>query len=307
MGGGGDEVNIKDLISHGDPLKIFTNLEIIGQGASGSVFKAIDSRTGNEVAIKQMIIAKQVKKEIIINEIMIMKQSNHHAIVNYVDSYIVNGVLWVVMEYIDGGSLSELLVVNQTMTESHIATVCKFVLEGLHYLHNLPKPIIHRDIKSENILMGLNGAIKMTDFGYGSQLTDRNDTKTSVVGTTYWMAPELIKGRPYGTKVDVWSLGIMAVEMFEGEPPYLEESMLKALFLIAKKGRPDFKNPDGMSHELKDFISQCTIMEPDQRPDTTELLNHPFLSYACDVSEIIPVIKRTKELVQREFEADLMG
>jgi len=212
-----------------------------------------------------------------------------------------------IMEYIDGGSLSELLVVNQTMQESHIATVCRYVLEGLNYLHNLPKPIIHRDIKSENILMGLDGAIKMTDFGYGSQLSNTSDTKTSVVGTTYWMAPELIKGRPYGTKVDVWSLGIMAVEMFEGEPPYLEESMLKALFLIAKKGRPDFKNPDGMSEDFKDFITRCTIMEPDQRPDTTELLSHPFLLQACSPSEIVPVVKKTKDLVQRSFEADLMG
>jgi len=282
-------------------------LELIGQGASGSVFKAVDSRTGKVVAIKQMVIAKQVKKEIIINEITIMRQSNHHAIVNYVDSYIVNGTLWVVMEFIDGGSLSELLVVNQTMSEGHIATVCKYVLEGLNYLHNLPKPIIHRDIKSENILMGLDGAIKMTDFGYGSQLAGHSDTKTSVVGTTYWMAPELIKGRPYGTKVDVWSLGIMAVEMFEGDPPYLEESMLKALFLIAKKGRPDFKDPDSMSAELKDFITQCTIMEPDQRPDTTELLNHPFLNKAVSPMDIVPVVKRTKELVQRTFEYDLMG
>ena len=93
--------------------------------ASGSVFKATDTRTGNTVAIKQMVIAKQVKKDIIVNEIAIMKESNHASIVNYVDSYIVNGVLWVIMELIDGGSLSELLVVHKTMSEPTIALIMK--------------------------------------------------------------------------------------------------------------------------------------------------------------------------------------
>jgi len=102
------------------------------------------------------------------------------------------------------------------------------------------------------------------------------------------MAPELIKGRPYGVKVDVWSLGIMAVEMFEGEPPYLEESMLKALFLIAKKGRPDFKNPGGMSEEFKDFITQCTTMEPDERPDTSQLLSVSTLPLSSSPSPPLP-------------------
>eukprot|EP01087_Luapelamoeba_hula_P005127 TRINITY_DN1520_c0_g1_i3.p1 TRINITY_DN1520_c0_g1~~TRINITY_DN1520_c0_g1_i3.p1 ORF type:complete len:698 (+),score=154.69 TRINITY_DN1520_c0_g1_i3:242-2335(+) len=307
VGGGGDESyedKIERLVSKGDPMKLFTNMTIIGQGASGSVFKAVDTRTGNIVAIKQMVIAKQVKKDIIINEIAIMKQSNHHSIVNYVDSFIVEGVLWVIMELIDGGSLSEVLVVHKTLPEPLIALICKSVLEGLKYLHTLGKPIIHRDIKSENILLSLDGLIKITDFGYGSQLAHMNDTKTSVVGTTYWMAPELIKSRPYGCKVDVWSTGIMAVEMFDGEPPYIEESMLKALFLIAKKGRPDFKKPASMSDDFKDFITQCTMMEPDQRPTTDQMLQHPFLKHAGNPRDLIPLVQRTKDLVNRCFESD---
>jgi len=154
------------------------------------------------------------------------------------------------------------------------------------------------------------------DFGYGSQLSSAQDTRKSVVGTTFWMAPELVKGQHYTCKVDVWSLGIMAMEMFEIAPPYIEESMLKAppppasffftsllsvcvcrvfpsfflllhllmsvgvpascrqaLFLIAKKGRPPFKDPDAMSAQFKDFIEKCTIMDPSLRPDSTQMLS----------------------------------
>eukprot|EP01090_Pellita_catalonica_P018424 TRINITY_DN5944_c0_g1_i1.p1 TRINITY_DN5944_c0_g1~~TRINITY_DN5944_c0_g1_i1.p1 ORF type:complete len:574 (+),score=111.64 TRINITY_DN5944_c0_g1_i1:81-1802(+) len=295
-------IKVDDLVSHGDPMQIFTDLAICGQGASGSVFVATDTRNQAKVAVKQMVIAAQVKPEIIINEIMIMKKSTHASIVNYVDSYVVNGVLWVIMEFVDGGSLAELLQVRKTMTEAHIAACCKSTLEGLNYLHTLATPIIHRDIKSDNVLLGLDGAVKITDFGYGSQLASKTDRKTSVVGTTNWMAPEVVKGRPYSVKVDVWSTGIMAMEMYEGDPPYVEESMLKALYLIAKQGRPEFKDPGSMSAEFKDFITQCTIMEQEERPTAGDLLSHAFLKMACQPHELIPLIEDTKNNVKRDFE-----
>jgi len=286
-----------------DPAAIFTNMIIIGQGASGAVYSAIDTRSGRQVAIKQMEVARQVKKDIIVNEIMIMKESNHDAIVNFIDAFLIEGILWVVMELIDGGSLSEMLTLGIRLTEPQIAAITKSTLQALEYLHNRPKPIIHRDIKSENILLGLSGEIKITDFGYGSQLSSSHDTRKSVVGTTFWMAPELVKGQPYSTKVDVWSLGIMAMEMFEITPPYIEESMLKALFLIAKKGRPPFKNPEAMSSQFKDFIEQCTVMDPNSRPTSTQLLSHPFLKLACDPREMLPLVQRTKAESVREYTA----
>lgn len=287
-----------------DPTTLFTDMAIVGQGASGAVYSATDKRTGRKVAIKQMVVAKQVKKEIIINEIMIMKQSTHAAIVNFVDAFLVDGILWVVMELVDGGSLSELLTLGIRLTEPQIAAITKSTLEAIEYLHNRPKPIIHRDIKSENVLLGLGGEIKITDFGYGSQLSSAQDTRKSVVGTTFWMAPELVKGQHYTCKVDVWSLGIMAMEMFEIAPPYIEESMLKALFLIAKKGRPPFKDPDAMSAQFKDFIEKCTIMDPSLRPDSTQMLSHPFLKLACDPRELLSLVQRTKNESVREYIPD---
>jgi serine/threonine protein kinase len=110
------------------------------------------------------------------------------------------------------------------------------------------------------------------DFGFGAKLTPSKAQRTSVIGTTYWMAPEVVTSQLYGPKVDVWSLGIMAQEMVEGEPPYMEESAIKALFLIASKGRSPFKNPESLDPLFIDFVEQCTIMDPEKRPSAAELL-----------------------------------
>jgi len=229
---------------------------------------------------------------------MIMKESHHESIVNYIDSYVLEGCLWVVMEFVEGGSLTELLEICNEMEEPQIATILDATLKGLDYLHTRPHPIIHRDIKSDNILLGTKGQIKITDFGYGAQLGGGNaDMRKSVVGTTYWMAPEVVKGKDYTTKVDVWSLGVMGMEMFEGVPPYMEETMLRALFLIASKGLPPFKSPEAMSEEFKDFIHMCCTMEAEARPTAKEMLGHRFLKKKCPATDLIPLIEKTKNEV----------
>jgi serine/threonine protein kinase len=111
----------------------------------------------------------------------------------------------------------------------------------------------------------------------------------------------VIKSKRYDTKADVWSIGIMAIEMVEGEPPYMEESMLRALFLIASKGRPEFHRPDLMSEDLKDFIDQCTKYEAEDRPSTSMLLKHPYIQRACDVKEVIPLVKIAKANSEKQF------
>lgn len=301
----GPDVDVEDLVSHEDPLTLYSGMQLLGQGASGAVYSATDSRNGKLVAIKQMVMAKQIKREILVNEIRIMSESRHPAIVQYIDSYIVGGSLWVVMELVEGGSLTEIIEnIRHEVREDHMAAICKATLEGLHYLHTRPHPIIHRDIKSDNILVGLDGAVKITDFGYGAQLGGGfADERISVVGTTYWMAPEVVTGKKYKTNVDVWSLGIMALEMVEGEPPYMGEPMLKALYMIAKEGRPAFKNPGGMSPDLKDFIEQCTIMDPVDRPSAAQMLQHPFLRRACRQDQLVPLVISNKK--KKDAEASI--
>jgi len=296
------EVTLKDLICHDDPRKIYTDFTEIGKGVSGTVVLARDTRSGKDVAIKQMVIAKQAKKEVLTNEILIMKESHHENIVNFLDAYLVEGEIWVAMEFIDGGALTDVIFANENLlTEAHIAFVCHQVLLGLEYLHSRPRPVIHRDIKSDNILMGVNGSCKITDFGFSAQLNAQSKRQT-VAGTSYWMAPEVIKGEEYGPKVDVWSLGIMAHEMYEGEPPYMEKDPIKALFLIVSKGRPPFKNANKLSSDFKNFVEIATRMDPDERPSTTELLQHPFLEKRCDMSVMLPLIEKAKEYKEEDVD-----
>ncbi|CAO3612136.1 unnamed protein product [Cunninghamella blakesleeana] len=150
---------LKAICTDADPTKLYRNMLKIGQGASGGVCTAQSVDTNMSVAIKQMNLAQQPKKELIINEILIMREARNKNIVNFIDSFLVHGELWVVMEYMEGGSLTDVVTTNM-MTETQIATVCRETLQGIAHLHSLG--IIHRDIKSDNVLLGLNGHVKIS-------------------------------------------------------------------------------------------------------------------------------------------------
>ncbi|KAJ9104015.1 hypothetical protein QFC19_004149 [Naganishia cerealis] len=198
---------LKAICTSGDPTKSYRNLNKIGQGASGGVYSAYQSGTNLCVAIKQMNLEKQPKQDLIINEILVMRSSRHKNIVNFIDSYLWKGDLWVIMEYMEGGSLTDIVTCN-VMSEGQIAAVARETTEGLRHLHQ--HGVIHRDIKSDNVLLSMDGNIKLTDFGFCAQISDPAHAKrTTMVGTPYWMAPEVVMRKEYGPKVDIWSLGII--------------------------------------------------------------------------------------------------
>lgn len=283
---------LKTICTDADPTKLYRDFDKIGAGASGGVYTAYQVGSNVSVAIKQMNLEQQPKKDLIINEILVMKESKHKNIVNYIDSFLHKGDLWVVMEFMEGGSLTDVVTCN-VMSEPQIASVCKEVLEGLQHLH--ANKVIHRDIKSDNVLLSMHGDIKLTDFGFCAQIGESQMKRTTMVGTPYWMAPEVVSRKEYGPKVDIWSLGIMAIEMLEGEPPYLNENPLRALYLIATNGTPKIPDSDKTTSTFRDFLRTCLDVDAERRPDATQLMEHVFLKRTANLRTLEPLIKYAKE------------
>eukprot|EP01088_Endostelium_zonatum_P007114 TRINITY_DN19287_c0_g1_i1.p1 TRINITY_DN19287_c0_g1~~TRINITY_DN19287_c0_g1_i1.p1 ORF type:complete len:553 (-),score=157.26 TRINITY_DN19287_c0_g1_i1:133-1791(-) len=241
-------------------------------------------------------------------EIQIMKMTRFPNIVGFKEAYITEGKLWIAMEYLEMGCLTEILEHFEIMRmdEPEIAWVCKQTLTGLEYIHSRHR--IHRDIKSDNLLIGTKGQVKIADFGYAAQLSQQKQKRNTVVGTPYWMAPELIRGQDYDAKVDIWSLGIVVYEMAEGDPPYMENPPLRSLFLISTKGIPDLRDAK-WSKEMKDFVKQCLRSEPDKRPNATQLLQHSFLKKAekSGKNNLIKLASQAKEESLKALELQYHG
>ncbi|KAG6864133.1 Serine/threonine-protein kinase smu1 [Blastosporella zonata] len=299
---------LKQICTDADPTRLYRSLVKIGQGASGGVYTAYQVGTNVSVAIKQMDLEKQPKKDLIINEILVMRSSRHPNIVNYIDSFLHHNDLWVVMEYMEGGSLTDVVTAN-LMTEGQIAAVSRETAQGLEHLHR--HGVIHRDIKSDNVLLSMVGDIKLSagetdprraaDFGFCAQISDPAHAKrTTMVGTPYWMAPEVVTRKEYGPKVDIWSLGIMAIEMIEGEPPYLNQNPLKALYLIATNGTPTIANPENLSSVFTDYLAKCLEVDAEKRPNATQLLQHPFFKLSEPLRTLAPLIKAAREIAKNK-------
>lgn len=327
---------LKEVVSKKDPTALYAKQKKIGQGASGSVYVAkVNPRMnpqgslskGNDlVAIKQMDLAHQPRKELIVNEIMVMKDNKHPNIVNFLDAFLRNNnaELWVVMEYMEGGALTDVIDNNPVITEEQISTICLEV-SLLYYsavenivnplrpvkdwsicIHRISSTATSRATMSSWMLVETSRSVRsscasplakrllltyvIADFGFCAKLTETKSKRATMVGTPYWMAPEVVKQKEYGPKVDIWSLGIMAIEMIESEPPYLNEEPLKALYLIATNGTPRLKKPEKLSKELKAFLSVCLCVDVKSRASARELLQHDFLKHGCPLASLAELL-----------------
>ncbi|RMC22477.1 hypothetical protein DUI87_00791 [Hirundo rustica rustica] len=258
---------LRRVVRAGDPEKKYTGRKRIGSGGFGTVYKAFDAATGRAVAIKHLDLQQQGCKDVL-KEIMVMDKFKNPNIVTYLESYLVNEAVLLVLEYMDGGSVAD-VVSRKRMRVGHIATVCRECLQGLAFLH--ANQVIHRDIKGDNILLGRDGAVKLADFGLCALLIPEHRKPRSMVGTSCWMAPEVARRQPYGPKVDTWSLGIVGIEMVKGEPPYTWLPSDRAIHVIGTRGAPDVRKL-GLPSVFCDFLRCCLQMDVDRRGSAKELL-----------------------------------
>ncbi|ESO90950.1 hypothetical protein LOTGIDRAFT_163457 [Lottia gigantea] len=276
------------VVTPGDPRNFLENFVKIGEGSTGIVCIATDKSRGNQVAVKKMDLRRQQRRELLFNEVVVMRDYHHPNIVDMYNSFLVNDELWVVMEFMEGGALTD-IVTHSKMDEMQIATVCKACLKALAYLHS--HGVIHRDIKSDSILLSHDGKVKLSDFGFCAQVTPELRKRKSLVGTPYWMAPEVISRIPYGTEVDIWSLGIMVVEMVDSEPPFFNEPPLQAMRRIRDMPPPKIRSSHKVSPRLQGFLDRMLVRDASQRASAPELLNHPFLREAGPPSCLVPLMR----------------
>ncbi|KAJ4807727.1 protein kinase family protein [Rhynchospora pubera] len=249
----------------------------IGKGAYGRVYKGLDLANGDFVAIKQVSLENipQEDLNIIMQEIDLLKNLNHKNIVKYLGSLKTKAHLHIILEYVENGSLANIIKPNKfgPFPESLVAVYIAQVLEGLVYLHE--QGVIHRDIKGANILTTKEGLVKLADFGVATKLTEADINTHSVVGTPYWMAPEVIEMSGVCAASDIWSVGCTVIELLTCVPPYYDLQPMPALFRIVQDESPPI--PEGLSPEITDFLRLCFKKDAMQRPDAKTLLMHPWI------------------------------
>jgi len=234
-----------------------------------------------------MNVWTQQRRELLFNEVLVMRHRVHPNLVEVFGSYLVGEELWVVMEFMDAGSLTN-LITRRRLPEPAIATICRQCLDGLAFLHSFG--IIHRDIKSDSILLSTSGAVKLSDFGFCGQLTAACPKRRSLLGTPYWFSAQVASRQPYGTDADVWSMGITVIEMVFGEPPYFDDPVELALQKIIELPAVRFPRSASVSAELDSFVCAMLQKEVERRSSVAELLRHPFLEKAMHPKALVPVI-----------------
>eukprot|EP00066_Takifugu_rubripes_P020353 XP_011609619.1 PREDICTED: serine/threonine-protein kinase 10 [Takifugu rubripes] len=289
-----------------NPNDIWELIGELGDGAFGKVYKARNKETGVLAAAKQIETKSEEELEDYMVEIDILAKCDHRYIVKLLDAFFHDNKLWIMIEFCPGGAVdATMLELDRGLTEPQIKVVCRQMLEALTYLHSMK--IIHRDLKAGNILLMLDGDIKLADFGVSAKNNKTLQRRDSFIGTPYWMAPEVVmcetmKDAPYDYKADIWSLGITLIELAQIEPPHHELNPMRVLLKIAKSDPPTLEQPHKWSQDFKDFLKRALDKNPESRPSAVQLLEHPFVRSVTSNRPLRELVAEAKAEVMEEIE-----
>ncbi|XP_054862948.1 myosin-IIIa isoform X4 [Amphiprion ocellaris] len=282
-----------------DPTDTWEIIETIGKGTYGKVYKVLNKIDGSKAAVKILDPIHDIDEEIEAEYNILKALSDHPNVVKFYGMYYKKDVkcgdqLWLVLELCNGGSVTDLakgmLKRGDRMDEAIIAYILHEALMGLQHLHI--NKTIHRDVKGNNILLTTQGGVKLVDFGVSAQLTNTRLRRNTSVGTPFWMAPEVIAceqqlDSTYDARCDVWSLGITAIELGDGDPPLSDLHPMRALFKIPRNPPPTLHQPELWSDDFNDFICKCLIKDFELRPNVLDLLHHVFIKQIVGREKIL--------------------
>lgn len=254
--------------------------QVIGKGSYGIVYKAVNKKTQQIVAIKEVNYDNDDELTDIMSEIDLLKNLNHINIVKYHGFIQKSHNLYIILEYCSHGSLKNLISRGNGMDESRAKVYVKQTLNGLHYLHE--QGVIHRDIKAANLLLDSNNIVKLADFGVSTQVNTIMMAMT-LAGSLNWMAPEIISNRGATTLSDIWSLGATVLELLTGNPPFHNLVDLNVYYAIENDS---FIPPNYLSPLAQDFLLSCFQKNMYKRPTALQLLKHRWLSNDSDLNKL---------------------
>eukprot|EP00296_Roombia_truncata_P000183 JP435848.1.p1 GENE.JP435848.1~~JP435848.1.p1 ORF type:complete len:357 (+),score=85.93 JP435848.1:132-1202(+) len=279
--------------------------EQLGAGVSGAVHRAVDKETGQVYALKEIPFDMQEnQRKLIVLEVKTLITSDSPHVVSCYGAFFQDGKFTIIMEHMAAGTVHDLLSSKTKLPEPILASITSQVLQGLYYIHNVHK-IIHRDLKPSNLLVNDKGAVKISDFGVSGeanvQSTAGQARCATWVGTVTYMSPERITGKSYSFDSDIWSLGLMLIEMATGIFPYVSPGENVVFWTLMDKivNQPvPCLSSDEFSPELCDFVSQCLRKDPADRPTAAALLDHPFLQKPenkdADLAAFVASVKSKK-------------
>ncbi|XP_011329707.1 serine/threonine-protein kinase 10 isoform X2 [Ooceraea biroi] len=310
---GGNDAKKKKLYNNikmdCNPEEFWEMVGELGDGAFGKVYKAQHKQSNYLAAAKMCALEGEDDLSDFMIEIDILSECKHPNIVELHEAYFIEGKLWMLIEYCDGGAVDSIMVeLEKALTEMQIAYICQHMTKGLAFLHK--SKVIHRDLKAGNVLLTMAGGVKIADFGVSAKNKHTLQKHDTFIGTPYWMAPEVVlcetfRDNPYDFKVDIWSLGITLIEFAQMEPPNHEMSPMRVLLKIQKSDPPRLDQPGKWSKEFNDFIAKALIKDPTSRPNADDLLRHPFISRNLDSKPVRDLLLEYKaDVVEEELVDD---